>query len=241
MTSTLKVHGSRFTLFLFFFVFFVPFVPCFAAEDTSSASPHLATPHSLFDVFIPFLAPILIAAVKFFVPQISKPLLPWLAPLFGAAIAWIANAAGAATNPATGAILGAVGVAVREAYDQAKKGLKNGDGGEGSLLRERLALLVFFVCFVPFVVFSSACASQKTHVLETRDSSGLIARSIDVKTRTFFDSSSRLADYDATANDAGQGVKIGELSQESHASNVVRMLELANEAFQKSKGGTFAP
>lgn len=77
---------------------------------------------SLFQSLIPFLVPGLIALGKVFFPKIPKPALPVLAPILGAGIEIIGHYSGlSASTGLTGAILGASGVAVREAYDQIRK------------------------------------------------------------------------------------------------------------------------
>lgn len=102
-----------------------------------------AVPVNWFDGLIPLLAPALIALVKYFVPKIPKPMLPWIAPLFGAGVDWLGSAAGLSSgNPVMGALLGAAGVAVREALDQAKKGLSPSNAYSPLLL----ALLLPAVC-----------------------------------------------------------------------------------------------
>lgn len=112
-------------------------LPALAAETLPNpGSPAAeALPGNWFDGLIPLLAPALIALVKVFVPRIPKALLPWLAPLLGAAVDWVGQLAGlSAGNPVMGALLGAAGVAVREAVDQAKKTITNSGLPASSLL-----------------------------------------------------------------------------------------------------------
>lgn len=87
-------------------------------------TPAVTTPAavSIFEAFIPFLTPIVIAMVKLLLPRIPKPIIPWIAPLLGAAASWIANLSGFTQgNVLLGAVLGAAGVGVREAVDQLRK------------------------------------------------------------------------------------------------------------------------
>lgn len=71
---------------------------------------------------IPILTPIIIAGIKWGVPKIPKKLLPILTPIVGAGLEIIMHYAGVETTGGLGgAILGASGSAVREAFDQMKK------------------------------------------------------------------------------------------------------------------------
>lgn len=73
---------------------------------------------------IPVVTPVVIWAIRLAVPKIPKMMLPILAPLVGAAAdiaAYYAGLSGLA--PLWGALLGAVGVWLRELVDQAKKAL----------------------------------------------------------------------------------------------------------------------
>lgn len=93
------------------------------AAEIDPSAPTLGTP-SWLQALIPFLTPGLLALVKLLVPKIPKPALPILAPLLGAAMEIIGHFAGVpGSNVIAGMVLGAAGVAVREAYDQSKKRL----------------------------------------------------------------------------------------------------------------------
>ncbi len=73
-------------------------------------------------LLIPITTPILIAAFKQLIPKIPRVALPVAAPLIGAALQIVLNYAGMTdADTLTGMVLGAAGVALREAVDQVKK------------------------------------------------------------------------------------------------------------------------
>lgn len=73
-------------------------------------------------LLIPLATPILIAAVKQLLPKIPRVALPVAAPLIGAVLQIVLNYAGMTdADTLTGMVLGAAGVALREAVDQVKK------------------------------------------------------------------------------------------------------------------------
>ncbi|MHC1762907.1 MAG: hypothetical protein AB9869_01185 [Verrucomicrobiia bacterium] len=73
-------------------------------------------------LLIPLTTPILIAAFKQLIPKIPRVALPVAAPLIGAALQIVLNYAGMTdADTLTGMVLGAAGVALREAVDQVKK------------------------------------------------------------------------------------------------------------------------
>ena len=79
----------------------------------------------LFHSLIPVLVPLLIALAKWGVPRVPKVWLPILAPVLGAGVDVLAYVVGLqdAANPVLGAVLGAVGVALREILDQLKQAM----------------------------------------------------------------------------------------------------------------------
>lgn len=68
---------------------------------------------------ITIITPMVIALLKAWIPRIPKPLIPWLTPLVGAGIEWIAILSGSTDgNLILATLAGMAGVAVREAYHQ---------------------------------------------------------------------------------------------------------------------------
>jgi hypothetical protein len=82
---------------------------------------------------IPVLTPLIIAGVKLLMPKIPTVVLPFLAPVLGAAIDLIAHfATGANLNVWLSAGLGLAGVGLREIVDQSKQSISStppADGG----------------------------------------------------------------------------------------------------------------
>lgn len=79
---------------------------------------------SLLPVLIASLSPVVTAQVKKIVPRIPKLLVPLTSVAVGTVGAFAADYfAGANIGGANGAVLGAVGVAVREVVDQFRKAL----------------------------------------------------------------------------------------------------------------------
>lgn len=75
-----------------------------------------------FQTFIPLLTPIVIAALKYLWPRVPKVWLPFLAPVLGALAEIAGQAAGLSGGSVlTASLMGALGVWLREAYDQARK------------------------------------------------------------------------------------------------------------------------
>ena len=74
---------------------------------------------------IPAVTPVIIAGLKQAVAAIPRALLPWLAPVVGmlADIAVQASGLGDGVPLGMAALLGAAGVGIREASDQAKQAL----------------------------------------------------------------------------------------------------------------------
>jgi hypothetical protein len=72
---------------------------------------------------IALAVPILISLTKLLLPSIPKVALPILAPILGAALAIVGYYTGlmGESHPLIGALLGAVGVWLREVVDQLKK------------------------------------------------------------------------------------------------------------------------
>lgn len=75
-----------------------------------------------YELIIPLVVPIIIAALKALWPAIPKVWLPIVAPILGALAEILLYLAGmGGGDPAMGALLGQAGVGLREIYDQIKK------------------------------------------------------------------------------------------------------------------------
>lgn len=99
-------------------------VPCLAfGADTATAGVKTAGPSPL-TALIPVLVPVLIALLKFVVPNVPGHWLPLIAPLLGAGADLALNFAGVSTlGPGWGALLGSAGVGLREIKDQVQQRL----------------------------------------------------------------------------------------------------------------------
>ncbi len=87
--------------------------------------PEWLTP--LVTTLIAALTPVLIAGAKALAPAFPRRLIPILAPILGAALEIVGYYAGlTAGNPLVGALLGAVGVWLRELVDQLRQMLRDG-------------------------------------------------------------------------------------------------------------------
>lgn len=105
----------------------VLFAMCFTVQRMFAADGDPATPPPAdllgwVNLIIVALTPIVIAGIKKLAPRIPTMLLPFIAPLIGLALNYIASfATGHAANPIVGAVAGALGVWLRELVDQTKK------------------------------------------------------------------------------------------------------------------------
>jgi len=98
--------------------------PANAATVASGVGAPATPTLSLFQAVLPLAATGGVALLKWLCPKLPKPVIPVLAPLLGAAgeiLGYYAGLSGG--NALLGAILGASGVFVREAYDQVRKTL----------------------------------------------------------------------------------------------------------------------
>lgn len=88
-----------------------------------TALPDVPTsPADWVNVLILAVTPIIIAGIKWLMPKVPKMVLPILAPLLGIAVDQLAAfATGHQSNLVLAALLGASGLWLREAIDQAKK------------------------------------------------------------------------------------------------------------------------
>lgn len=174
---------------------------------------------------IPLLTPVLVAVVKVLVPRIPRPLLPWLTPLFGAAIEWLGHVAGLTSgNLLVGALVGAAGVGVREAWDQARK---------SAVAWDKAALFLVTLGAVAFL--TPGCASYTTKQTDISHESETASRAITttVKVRTLFDSDSQLAKSKALQTDKTQSSETSGLSQTSSSEGLRQLLLQLAEAIGK--------
>jgi hypothetical protein len=99
-----------------------------AAQPTTPVTPDVpANVVGWLTMLLPVLVPVLIAGAKYLVPLMPGWWLPILAPLLGAGLDILGYyTAGTISNPLWSAVAGALGVFVRELYDQSKKRLTGG-------------------------------------------------------------------------------------------------------------------
>jgi hypothetical protein len=195
------------------------FAAAAALPTATPATPPPASPVELFTALIALATPLLIAVVKYFAPKIPRPLIPWLTPLLGAVLEWLAHAAGlTGGNLLLGAVFGAAGVAVREAVDQLRK--------QGIALGAApLPLLL-----VSLLMLTPGCAnfgnrqedrSIVTHPDGTREERIITSRQ---DASTLLESKSALTQLKATQTDKTQSLGLGTLSQESQSPQVAQAL-----------------
>jgi hypothetical protein len=73
-------------------------------------------------LILPAVVPLLIALTKWAVPRIPRAAIPVLAPILGAGLEVLGYYAGVTSgNPVAGAVMGALGVWLREVVDQLKQ------------------------------------------------------------------------------------------------------------------------
>lgn len=116
---------KKFTSPILVVLLILVFLPVALSAADSAAAPAPAESGNWLLTIIPIIVPGIIALIKWAIPSVPKAFLPILAPILGAAIDLLGHFAGLAGTGTgmTGAILGAAGVAVREAYDQTRKAL----------------------------------------------------------------------------------------------------------------------
>lgn len=75
------------------------------------------------------VVPLLIAAAKLAIPRFPRRLIPILVPILGAALDLVGYATGAlgTSRPVAGAVLGALGLWLREVLDQLRQALRPPD------------------------------------------------------------------------------------------------------------------
>lgn len=90
----------------------------------------VSTLSSYLVLLIPIVVPLLIAALKNFIPKLPVWTLPIIAPALGALIDWIMQLSGMNTSGAiTGALLGSAGVGIRELQNQVAQRIANPPAG----------------------------------------------------------------------------------------------------------------
>lgn len=117
---------SRLTIaiirFAFFFAVFISLPIILLAANGQPAAQSLL--QQLLPFLITALVPGIIAIVKLLLPKIPGWLLPILAPVIGILLGYIQTIIpGADADPIKAAIMGGLGVCLREIYDQIKKAI----------------------------------------------------------------------------------------------------------------------
>lgn len=103
---------------------------------------------------------------------------------------------------------------------------------DGGFITPRwLAVLGWIVIVGGLVWFAVGCASFSTTQTDERTNETTGEKTTvttRAKSRTFFDSKSKLADFKATQTEKSQSASVGSLSQESSGSNTVNLIEAAS-------------
>ena len=93
-----------------------------AVSNTFLAGPGSLELAALLQAATPLLSAGGVSLFKYAIPKIPRALLPFLTPFLGAAVEILAHLAGLSeASPLRGALLGACGVFVHEAFSQSKK------------------------------------------------------------------------------------------------------------------------
>lgn len=154
---------------------------------------------------ISVLVPIVVSGIKQLIPSIPKAMLPILCPVLGALVDIVSYYCGTMTGP-YGMVFGAVGVCVREVWDQVRKS---------------------FTASTPTILFIglltiglSGCARFNTTQTDVSYENGKISRQITTKATgyTIGAGNSKLATWKASQTDKTQGATVGGLDQQVDAS-----------------------
>lgn len=122
MKTQKRIIGTIAALFGFFFVLTLLYAqtnivapPPEIVVEENPKGPDVTKTISFWQMLIPIVVPALIAALRGIVPNLPKSMVPWLAPIIGAAIDIILNLTGLGTGVGpVGATLGATGTWVYE-------------------------------------------------------------------------------------------------------------------------------
>lgn len=137
---------TRFTLLLLLALFVAGCAPLIAQIATDAAAtppgPAVTAPAPIKPMMIGLvtaLVPGVIAIIKFIVPRLPKPVLPILAPIVGAGLEIFLHKVGVTDgNTAQGVVCGALGVWLREVYDQLRNGQRTTNTGTDETSRHIL-------------------------------------------------------------------------------------------------------
>ena len=101
----------------------------------------------------------------------------------------------------------------------------------------------FKTFYVIWALSLVGCSSFRTVQIDERTDPNGEKTKITTKasSRTFFDSKSNLAKWKATQTERSQGAEVGNLSQESHGTNVASLVEAVASGVVQGLGKTFIP
>lgn len=107
---------------------------------------------TIWQAFIPILVPLLLAGLKWVAPRVPKQVIPFIAPVLGAAIDLLMNVLKLGDgNGGLGAALGALGIGIREIFDK---------GVTKNLFPK--AVPIAFLC----LLVGGGCASQRVEKID---------------------------------------------------------------------------
>ena len=115
-----SIRWASLLVLAFMAIFFAPLA--LLGADAAAPAQTNADPFTSLSYAIPFVSPLLVSLVKKWIPAIPKGWLPVACATFGLLLALIEHlATGSGVTVGQGLLLGAAGVMIREAIDQAKK------------------------------------------------------------------------------------------------------------------------
>ena len=214
-------------LLLMTVLFCLSLISLFAAD--SPAPVVTAAAPNWWALIVTGATPLVIAAVKEIVPKIPRVWLPIAAPFIGMLLQIILNYAGLTNGDTlTGMILGAAGVALREAVDQVKK------------LADTPPLGAWII-LLGLPLFLSGCAFSKAQLHdisnETQPDGTVVSRHIttDVKGSAWFSSSQMLAKIKALQTDKTQSFGADSVTQQG-ATNTAGTIRELTDLIKEIKG-----
>lgn len=202
--------------------------PAAAAVTPSSLSPAAPSAperpnQAPFSVAVALLVPLIIEGIKFLAPRVPKVWLPFLCPVLGAALDIIANLAsghptfGASTG--YGAVLGTVGIGIREMVDQLKKARAES---------ETTGPAIKLMAAGGLLLLATGCKTSIT--VQDLEAGRFVG--ISTPAWPWSDTSQTLAKMTASLRDAGTTVSLSGVSQESVIStNGVALVKEAAKGF----------
>lgn len=179
-------------------------LPTFAADAAPPAG--LAPAATAPPAWITLAVPLVIAALKWFIPRLPSVWLPLLAPALGMLCDWLLSSSH--SSPLLAAVAGSAGVGLREIVDQTRKKVVEIESAPFPLIFIPLVLLPIVGC-----ARFGTTQTDNSYDPET----GKLIRSITTKaaSHTFFESKSALAKWKASQTDKTQGAEVGGLSQDA--------------------------